>query len=118
MIDRAIAWCRNASERRRKHKQAFDAVATIDANGQTIFQTRCIYAVSTHISPSTYKRVDHDAESFFLVAPVGSRGAEIWIYDVEAGIFGGGLDLRFEEWDFRTPDDLISAVKNAVIECL
>jgi hypothetical protein len=117
MLNRAIAWVRNAGERRREHTKAFNAVAAIDANGWTVFQAKCIDAVSSHVPPSTFRRVDHDSGSFFLVAPVGGSGAELWIHNVEAGIFGAGRDVRFEEWDFQTPDDLIQAVKNVVDDC-
>jgi hypothetical protein len=57
MINRAMAWVRNAREQRRKHTSAFDAVAATDANGVTVFQMRCIEAISTHVSPTTYRRV-------------------------------------------------------------
>lgn len=46
----------------------------------------------------------------WLETPFGDAGATLVIYQNEAGIFGEGVDVRFEEWDYRTPQDLIQAV--------
>ena len=34
----------------------------------------------------------------------------LFIYETEAGMHGPFLDRLFEEWDFRTPADLITEV--------
>ena len=50
----------------------------------------------------------------YLVAALGSGGAELYIYPNEASIFGAKPNAWFEEWDFRTPTDLLQAL---VTEC-
>ncbi len=50
----------------------------------------------------------------YLVVPLGSRGAELYVYPNEAAIFGAKPHVWFEEWDYRTPSDLLQAL---VKEC-
>jgi hypothetical protein len=53
-------------------------------------------------------------EGEYLLAPLGRSGAELYIYPNDAAIFGVKPYAWFEEWDYRTPEDLLQAL---VQEC-
>ena len=50
----------------------------------------------------------------YLLAPLGNNGAELYIYPNDASIFGAKPHAWFEEWDYRTPTELLDAL---VKEC-
>ena len=53
---------------------------------------------------------DRKEDADYLVAPLGSHGAELYIYPNEATIFGAKPHAWFEEWDYPTPSELIQAL--------
>ena len=81
-----------------------------EGNGLTTFQNKCLNAVSTYLPASSFERVTCKDNTVHLKAPIGNIGAQLFIYETEAGMHGASQDRCFEEWDFRTPTDLIAAV--------
>ena len=72
-------------------------------------------AVSTFVSPERFRRVAMDKEpGNYLVAELGTGSAEVFIYPNDAAIFGQKPNASFEEWGYRTPEELIEAL---VREC-
>lgn len=100
---------------RQEHIAAFAAVSSMQSDGLTIFQQRSLAALYGVVAPESFRRVAMDSEpGVYLQAPLGTKGHELYIYPNEASIFGAKPHAWFEEWDYRTPEDLISAL---VAEC-
>jgi hypothetical protein len=111
-----IAWLQQQGQWRRDHIAAFSVATQLETDGLTRLQHDTLSAVAHIIAPKQFKRVAMDkGVGTYLVAPLGSSGAELYIYPNEAEIFGRKPHAWFEEWDYRTPEDLVAAV---VRECL
>jgi hypothetical protein len=109
-----IAWFRQQREWHRNHVAAFSLVSQKQADGLSLFQHHAIDAVSQFVRRESFKRIAAEKGSgYYVVAPMG-RGAELYIYPNEAGIFGVEPHARFEEWSYATPSDLLQAL---VKEC-
>jgi hypothetical protein len=110
-----LAWVRRQREWRRDHIAAFAAAINAQPDGLTAFQHNALASVARFVPPHEFKRVPTKSkEPDYLVAPFGSRGSELYIYANEAHIFGTKPHRWFEEWDFRTPEELLQAL---VEEC-
>lgn len=106
-----IQWFDRQRRWRQEHIAAFSAMAAIQPDGLTLFQQQAVAAVSAFVAPDGFRRVAMDLEpGVYLLAPLGKRGHELYIYPNEANIFGAKPHAWFEEWNYRTPDDLISAL--------
>jgi hypothetical protein len=123
MIERLANWWRNQKEWRRTHLDAFARVGIPEPDGVTPFQRQLMAAVGELIPSSSFQSKIKGDETYF-VADVPNTKMRLFVYSNEAGL---GIptnqdafsDWRtFEEWDYRTPDELIAAVvekvKNAV----
>ena len=103
-----IAWFRKERRWRRDHIAAFLAVSHKHSDGLTIFQHEAMSAVASFVPPENFKRLAmKDGSSEYLVAPLGAKGADLLIYENEAAIFGAKPYAWFEEWDYRTPAELL-----------
>ena len=110
-----FAWFRSERQWHRDHVAAFAAATQEEPDGLTVFQHQALSAVAQFVPPERFKRIPMDTEKGeYLLAPLGSRGAGLYIYPNEAAIFGAKPYAWFEEWDYRTPGDLLEAV---VREC-
>jgi hypothetical protein len=110
-----IAWFRKQRQWQRDHFIAFSAVVQTQADGLTLFQRHAISAVGRFVSPESFQRSAMGAnQGDYLSAPLGRNGAELYIYPNEAAILGAKPYAWFEEWDYRTPDELLEAL---VEEC-
>ena len=116
MLGRVINWWRDSRQWRRDHILAFSQARKKSQDGLTLFQNKCLTAVATYVPQGSFERVTHPDGTLCLVAPLDTQGTRLFIYDVEAGIYGQSGDLRYEEWDFRSPEDLISTIVRAVAE--
>lgn len=110
-----IAWFQQQGQWRRDHIAAFSIATQLEADGLTRLQHDALSAVARFVAPALFKHVAMDkGGGTYLVAALGSSGAELYIYPNEAAIFGRKPHAWFEEWDYRTPEDLLAAV---VREC-
>jgi hypothetical protein len=72
-------------------------------------------AVAPFVSRDNFRRIAMDkGGGEYLVAPLTENGAELFIYPNEASIFGAEPNAWFEEWDYRTPAELLQSL---VQEC-
>lgn len=117
MIARLVLWWKNLRQWRQDHKAAFAAMSTSGADGVTVFQAHCLETISEVVPRVSFERIKPESgDALYLVAPIPNSDSRLFIYNTEAGIHGPGGDWRFEEWDFRTPTELIEAVVQAIRE--
>jgi hypothetical protein len=110
-----LAWIERERQWRRDHIAAFAAVTRRTDDGLTLFQQQVTAAVGPFVVVENFRRIRMEKEGGeYLVAPVGTKGAELFIWPNEAAIFGAKPYIWFEEWDYRTPSDLLQAL---VKEC-
>lgn len=110
-----LAWIRRERQWRRDHVAAFMAATRKHADGLTVFQHEALSAVAQFVAPERFRRIAMDKGNHeYLVAPLGTRGAELYIYPNDAAIFGAKPYAWFEEWDYRTPAELLQSL---VKEC-
>ena len=106
-----VAWFRRQRQWHRDHIAAFSAVTQRQSDGLTAFQHQALASVARSVTAEHFKRVTMDEHSGeYLVAALGNRGAKLYIYPNEAAIFGTKPHSWFEEWDYRTPADLVEAL--------
>jgi len=110
MLGRVFDWWRESRQWRHDHLSIFSTMGEIEGNGLTTFQNQCLNAVSTYLRASSFERITCKDNTVHLKAPIGNIGAQLFIYETEAGKHGPSQDRFFEQWDFRTPADLIVAV--------
>jgi len=117
MLGRIREWWRAKWEWRRAHKLAFAEVATTDAEGVTSFQRRLVSAVQSTVLPDSFNRVVAQNGEIYFVAPIPETSMQLFVYANGAELTGAptrGRSSRegrsYEEWDFRTPDELINSV--------
>jgi hypothetical protein len=114
-----LQWIERRRRWRREHIAAFDEVSLMQPDGLTLFQHQALHAISGLIPPEHFMRGIMDGEpGVYLKAPLGSDGFELFIYTNDAGIFGRKPYAWFEEWDYRTPGELLAAlVKECTSRC-
>jgi hypothetical protein len=106
-----LAWFRREKQWRRDHIAAFSAVTQKQSDGLTAFQHQALAAVARSVAAEHFKRIAmSDGSGEYLVASLGSRGSDLYIYPNEAGIFGAKPHCWFEEWDYLTPKELLDAL--------
>jgi hypothetical protein len=106
-----VAWIRRQREWRRSHIAAFSTGTQKQPDGLTIFQHQALAAVAPSVATDRFKRVAmSDRSGEYLVAPLGRRGSDLYIYPNEAAIFGAKPHSWFEEWDYLTPKELLDAL--------
>lgn len=110
-----LRWIGNQRRWRQEHVAAFEAVSQIQPDGLTTFQHLALEALAKFVSAGQFKRVPMEKEpGDYLLVPLGTSGFELYIYPNEASIFGRKPHAWFEEWDYKTPDELLAAL---VTEC-
>jgi hypothetical protein len=117
-------WWRSGGEYRRAHNAAFAPFKQADADGVTALQRRMMSELSSIIPAASYLRAHHP-DGTTLEADIPGTKQRLHLFPAEAAI---SLDtsklgsyahyVPHEEWDYRTPEELINAVvrdvKNAV----
>ena len=110
-----LQWIERRRRWRREHIAAFNEVSRIQPDGLTLFQHQAQRAISGLVPAEHFTRVAMNNEpGVYLKAPLGSGGFELYLYTNDAGIFGCKPHAWFEEWDYRTPTELLEAL---VSEC-
>src|SRR3954469_1423411 len=115
-------WKKEDSEYRRAHNAAFDPVRVVDPTGLSVFQRRAIAAIGDLVPPATFSQ-QRDAEgAIYLTADIPATQKRLYLYRSEAAVLLDTAIRRapywdyaiYEEWDFRTPEELIHAVRRDV----
>jgi len=50
----------------------------------------------------------------FLTAAIPNTDVKVYVYVDGGGLQGSQLDFRAEEWDYKTPEELIAELVNEV----
>ncbi len=85
------------------------------------FQNQCeatLMRALTKAGASVGARSEEGLNETFIRLSLPVAGADMFIYDDEAGIQGPGIDLRFECPDYDSPAKLIDAFVSAAVEIL
>ena len=110
-----LRWIGNRRRWRKEHVAAFEAVSQVQPDGLTAFQHQALNAVADFASVEQFERIAMEQEpGVYLLAPLGATGLNLYLYPNEASIFGRKPNAWFEEWSYKTPDELLAAL---VIEC-
>lgn len=107
-----LRWIGDQRRWRQEHVAAFEAVSRVESDGLTTFQHLALDAVAKFVSADEFKRIAMGKEpGDYLIAALGTSGFELYIYPNEASIFGRKPHAWFEEWDYKTPDELFAALE-------
>jgi hypothetical protein len=85
----------------------------------TVFQKRCLQELEQTLSVVNRhleaRQLGGTQETYFQ-ARVSSSSLEVWIYEDEAMFAGPGVDQRFEQPDYDSPAELISAFVHGLLK--
>jgi hypothetical protein len=118
MFRKIGTWIRSNREWHRRHREAW-AASPPDA-----FQRHCEHELTAALRPLgisfAERREEHDGCEVAITArlhgaSLGSRQVFVQIYAGGASLNGQDVDLRFEELDALTPDDLSTAFVASVV---
>ena len=112
MIKRFLSWVREARKWHRRHIEEWRVFLVRDAEGFTAFQRKCEAAVDNAMLArgrsllwETRRMSDRKP---FRHCEVLDSGVELWIYANTAEVKGRDDHTVLEDWDFLTPDQLVT----------
>lgn len=111
MFARIRKWFREQRAWHAAHKTAWALVTRLEADELTPFQHECTEALLKAIPGLKFDKNKGEKESY-LVADLPSANAKVYVYLNGSNIHEKGKDFIAEEWDFKTPQELIKAVVN------
>jgi hypothetical protein len=89
------------------------------ADGLTPFQRSCEGVLSAALSGVgsrlSNRTIETPQGNEWIRATIGDTDLVVWIHDDTVGIDGRGVTRRFEEWDYRTPEDCAAAFTAYVV---
>lgn len=111
MLTRLLQWNRQRRQWNRDHAAAWAGQNVPGASGLSLFQERCEAEVAALLQSRglTLKgRVVKGDLERYLHAHLADTPWEVWIYTDQAQLSGpGNATVNLEQWDARTPDELI-----------
>ncbi len=121
MIDKLIGWIKRQRQWRKDHLGSWRGKTEAGEDGLSSFQNECLKELESAFSKNNLmlaeKRVEEGKDEKFIVGLLPRSGRKLWIYLDGAEIEDNKNKFRyfFEEWDFRTPDDMIRELIAAAI---
>jgi hypothetical protein len=119
MFGRIKQWWRAERTWRREHIEAFAEATVCDTEGVTNFQRRLMASAESAVPAISFRREQskEGGVGLYFVADVPGTAMQLYVYPNEAGfgnapkrgLFADGV-RPYEEWSFRTPDELIQAI--------
>lgn len=92
------------------HVKAFAAASKKDSDGLTVFQRRALEAISPFVNRDDFRQVNMvNEDGLYLHASIVDAKVELFFYPDGAQVSDEITDSRFEEWDYRTPSELLDA---------
>lgn len=112
MIRRIAQWFSDRRDWAGDHEAAWQGMTSPGAGGLSRFQHDCENALAAMLTTSgrtlTERTVSGSAAEPYVTGKVSDSALTIWIYTDQVNVDGPELDARFEQWDARTPHDLIA----------
>ena len=108
MFSRITRWLKEQRAWHTEHEAAWKPLIAVGADRLTPFQHKCQAAFLKAI-PSLGFEQGGEKERY-LVAALPGTASKVYIYENGSNIHEAGRDFIAEEWDFKTPDELIQAV--------
>ncbi len=109
MFARVREWFREQRAWHRQHEAAWAAVTARGPDQLTTFQHQCTEALSRAVPGLTFEKKKGERE-LYLVADLPNTKAQVFVYENGSNIHETDRNFIAEEWDFKTPTELIEAV--------
>lgn len=116
MFQRFFQWFKDQKAWKADHIRTWSGMTALDSGGISKFQNAALSALENHGVQLPFQRMG-EAEAYFL-ATIPNTEIEVFIYSDGAHVSGDQNLLRAEEWDYRTPDDLIQDLISTVCKRL
>jgi hypothetical protein len=121
MFKRLRTWFQRERQWHRDHVETWAGWTTAEPDGLCRFQRTCEAAVATALNELGVslheRRVVETKEGWkyvhFLLSPTE---LEFWLYCDTVEFTGRKLHRRLEEWDHRTPEDMVTKVVELALE--
>jgi hypothetical protein len=111
MLKRLVKWNYDRRAWKREHELAWSGQDEPNEAGISLFQTKCEAAVTSALLPSGVELIDRTIEGEqerVIRARISGTGWTIWIYLDGAQVSSETATLiRLEQWDTKSPDELI-----------
>jgi hypothetical protein len=113
MLRNLLTWNRRRRKWNTEHESAWRGVSVHSGEDRlSPFQRDCEGALESALSGIGCQLVERVVEmpagNEYIAAKVASTDVRAWIHDDTAGFDAPAGSRRFEEWDYRTPADLIT----------
>jgi hypothetical protein len=108
MFSRFTQWLKEQRRWHKDHETAWAPVIAVGADGLTPFQHKCQAAFVKAIPGLAFEQGGEKER--YLVAGLPGTASKVYIYENGSNIHEPKHDFIAEEWDFKTPDELIQAV--------
>lgn len=121
MWKRFRRWLADNRDWNRQHRQAWSGVTSPGPGGLSVFQERCESALTREIRSAGLAIVERTIQPLernetLLYIRLTPGDLDVWICSAGAQFGYRTGDVRLEEWDARTPDELISEVTAGVVK--
>jgi hypothetical protein len=118
-----IEWNRRRRAWKAAHAEAWRGAGERGGDGLTAIQRRCETVLVRELAAVgcvlAERRIERPAAGHeYIRARVEGTSVSVWIHDDTAGFDSPARDERFEEWDFATPDEFITAFCRAVVQAV
>jgi hypothetical protein len=117
-----LDWASGQPGWNRTHRATWVGLTEIGAAGLTVFQERCEAALHAAVTNSGHqvarRHVERIRDEPVITIALNNSELSIWIYASGAEVGGPNVEVRLEEWDAVTPDDLIERFCRAVTDQL
>lgn len=109
MFRRICGWLRQQRVWRKEHEAAWAPVTSRSTDKLTTFQHQCAQALKSAIPDLMFEVVKGEKE-LYLLADLPNTKAKVYVYENGSNIHEARHDFIAEEWDFKSPSELIDAV--------
>lgn len=99
------AWFRKQQKWRDDHKREWAGLTGIGPSGVSLFQKKVLGRLEIN-APTLVFRLEGKQEQYF-VANVSDSGFKVFVFPDGIQVFEKRFLMREEEWDRRTPDEMI-----------
>jgi hypothetical protein len=108
MTNPILKWWQDQKQWRADHLRAFEIVKAKGADGLTVFQRDLASVLSAAPFNLKFELGNSEDGDQYLWGNVEKSDVKVYVYEKECGYFTGEKWFIFEEWDFRTPDELVN----------